>query len=302
MLEGMPRRVVPFQPEFAARAAALGATLAHAEASAVRAAIDDVLGQEAHCGVALFGGEQLQAYLLAAPVSALETRSPIGAHAAADPRDYADLYQSASATWLARDKVDHSLVVAAKDPAALEAWFSLSFGKQQVYAVRDTAPIAMPPGIQVRKASAEDAADIVAMGPLVAQHQAGPPVFSPPRAGFFEQLPASLARELARPEATFFIAHANGRAEGFALWHEAAPSLLVPPQACELALAATRPEARGRGVGSALLAHGLAWAHAQGYRWCVTDWRSTNLLSSRFWINRGFEPTAYRLHRRIQAP
>ena len=31
----------------------------------------------------------------------------------------------------------------------------------------------------------------------------------------------------------------------------------------------------------------------------VTDWRATNLLSSRFWTARGFRPTFLRLHRLI---
>jgi hypothetical protein len=31
----------------------------------------------------------------------------------------------------------------------------------------------------------------------------------------------------------------------------------------------------------------------------VTDWRVTNLLSSRFWAARGFRPTFVRLHRAV---
>jgi hypothetical protein len=33
----------------------------------------------------------------------------------------------------------------------------------------------------------------------------------------------------------------------------------------------------------------------------VTDWRVTNLLSSRFWPRQGFRPVVYRLTRRIDA-
>ena len=32
----------------------------------------------------------------------------------------------------------------------------------------------------------------------------------------------------------------------------------------------------------------------------VTDWRSTNLLASRFWPQRGFRPTHLRLRRDVQ--
>ena len=68
----------------------------------------------------------------------------------------------------------------------------------------------------------------------------------------------------------------------------------------DLTVAATAPAARGLGVGSALTNLALGWAHEQGYRTVVTDWRSANLLAARFWTGRGFEPTAYRLFRRIE--
>jgi len=59
------------------------------------------------------------------------------------------------------------------------------------------------------------------------------------------------------------------------------------------------PEARGRGVGTALTNAGFAWAHEAGYRTMVTDWRVTNLLSSRFWPTRGFRTSFLRLYRSI---
>jgi hypothetical protein len=48
------------------------------------------------------------------------------------------------------------------------------------------------------------------------------------------------------------------------------------------------------------LSHGaFAWARAHGFEVMVTDWRVTNLLSSRFWPQRGFRPTFFRLHRTL---
>jgi hypothetical protein len=41
------------------------------------------------------------------------------------------------------------------------------------------------------------------------------------------------------------------------------------------------------------------WARARGYPAMVTDWRVTNLLSSRFWPNRGFRTTFLRMYRAI---
>ena len=63
--------------------------------------------------------------------------------------------------------------------------------------------------------------------------------------------------------------------------------------------AGTKEWARGRGIATALLRRGLAHARAAGYCHCLTDWRSPNLLASRFWPWRGFQPVAYRLARRV---
>ena len=64
--------------------------------------------------------------------------------------------------------------------------------------------------------------------------------------------------------------------------------LAQPDRAALLGWAATAPEARGTGAGVALTEASLAWAHERGYACMVTDWRETNLLSSRFWPARGF--------------
>jgi hypothetical protein len=49
----------------------------------------------------------------------------------------------------------------------------------------------------------------------------------------------------------------------------------------------------------ALTAASFAWAKERGYPAMVTDWRVTNLLSSRFWPRRGFRTTFLRLHRYV---
>ena len=43
----------------------------------------------------------------------------------------------------------------------------------------------------------------------------------------------------------------------------------------------------------------FAWARERGHEVMVTDWRVTNLLSSRFWPARGFRETFLRLYRHI---
>jgi hypothetical protein len=43
----------------------------------------------------------------------------------------------------------------------------------------------------------------------------------------------------------------------------------------------------------------LGWSAERGFDCVVTDWRVTNLLSSRAWPALGFEETFLRLHRMI---
>ena len=61
----------------------------------------------------------------------------------------------------------------------------------------------------------------------------------------------------------------------------------------------TLPELRGSGLGLALTDASFNWAAENGYEVMVTDWRVTNLLSSRFWPKRGFRPVFLRLYRSI---
>jgi len=73
--------------------------------------------------------------------------------------------------------------------------------------------------------------------------------------------------------------------------------LARPEDAGFLGFAAVRPDARGHGIGTALGRAVMGWIAGSGYRAAVTDWRATNLLSSRTWPRLGFRPSFLRLHR-----
>ncbi len=75
--------------------------------------------------------------------------------------------------------------------------------------------------------------------------------------------------------------------------------LARPDGAALLGWAATEPAVRGSGAGLALTEGAFAWARERGHAVMVTDWRVTNLLSSRFWPQRGFRETFLRLYRHI---
>ena len=64
-------------------------------------------------------------------------------------------------------------------------------------------------------------------------------------------------------------------------------------------VAGVLPESRGAGAGRLLGERVLAWVRDAGHPTIVTDWRMTNLTSSRTWPRLGFRPTFYRLFRGI---
>ena len=91
-----------------------------------------------------------------------------------------------------------------------------------------------------------------------------------------------------------------GAAIGCSLEKSSAHSgLSRPDNAGFLGFAAVLPESRGHGAGRALGETVLQWSADTGYDSVVTDWRVTNLLSSRTWPTLGFEQTFHRLHRLI---
>ena len=86
---------------------------------------------------------------------------------------------------------------------------------------------------------------------------------------------------------------------GFRPEEEEDTQMLVSPRTMYLSVAATKPEARGRGISTALTWHGLAQSQKDGFDICYTNWISSNLLASRFWPRFGFKDVAYRLSKRI---
>lgn len=119
-----------------------------------------------------------------------------------------------------------------------------------------------------------------------------------------EEARAEWAESIDDPAYTTFVAEADGEVVGSAIGSSLELSSLHtgparPEGAGFLGFAAVLPQARGRGVGRALAEAVLAWSRDSGHPCVVTDWRVTNLLSSRAWPRLGFRPTFLRLHRLV---
>jgi ribosomal protein S18 acetylase RimI-like enzyme len=238
----------------------------------------------------------------------------LAGHALADGVDaelYRDLYAALAPRWVAQGAFDHYVLAPAGDRMGLDAWFALSFGQEHAHGLRSlegegaTHPErASGPtsGLEIRRATPDDRAVLVEVSQWLRRYQAGPPVWGaalPEDTAETEQGYAEMAGD---ETATVWLAFVDGQVAGFQAYFPAETSdgdLVTPPGCVELKVAATHPEQRGRGIGSALTWRGLAHASEQGYAVCVVDWRVTNLLSSRFWPRRGFRPAVLRLVRRV---
>ena len=281
----------PRYEEPAAAAAEVEALLAAAEASGA---------------VALRGG-RVVGYLIGAPrpnpIWGDHVWVELAGHAVEDAEDLRDLYGAAARHWFEQGWVRQYAMTPAHDPKLLEAWYRVGFGQQHAHGIQTVPDASWPEG--TRRAEARDVDALVALTPLLPDHQAASPTFAGiPMTETPEELRAEILEDLSKEEIGNLVVEREGRIVGS---FEAVPverssvhsGLARPEGAALLGWAATDPAVRGSGAGVALTEATFAWARERGHDVMVTDWRVTNLLSSRFWPARGFRTTFLRLYRHI---
>ncbi|MDX6452174.1 MAG: hypothetical protein QOH16_2223 [Gaiellaceae bacterium] len=247
--------------------------------------------------VATRGGEAV-AYLAGEVKGEIATVG-FGGHAASDPEALRDLFAVLAERW---DVSRFAVAVPASDERLIDVWFRLAFGCQFMWSVQETRPAApVKFGGRVRESTPDDLEATAGFDEILWLLQARSPSFSgltvPSRNEFREEW-STLWAEDEYP--AHFVAEQDGRVVGHALLYSRPEGdLRVPAGNIDLAHVATLDDVRGSGVGLALAHHVLGWAHEHGFRSMTTDWRSVNLLSSRFWPRRGFRPQYLRLYRAI---
>jgi GNAT superfamily N-acetyltransferase len=222
-----------------------------------------------------------------------------GGHAAAEPDALRDLFAVLAERW---DVSRFAVAVPASDEDLIDAWFRLAFGCQFMWAVQETRPAdPVDFGGSIRPGTVDDLEAVAEFDEILWLLQARSPSFSgltvPPRDEFREEW-----RDLWDEEEfpAHFVAERDGRTVGHALLYSRPEGdLRVPSGNIDLAHVATLDDVRGTGVGLALAHHVLRWAHEHDFRSMTTDWRSVNLLSSRYWPRRGFRPQYLRLYRAV---
>jgi len=229
-------------------------------------------------------------------------------HAGTDLEAIREAYAAAAAEWVAEGRTNHFVVVPASDEVAVEAWFSLGFGHQQVHAVRESPPRGFEPtlrsGLIIRDPTKTDLPALAELDVALPRHQTGSAVFSRLPVPTVEQTLIELEEEFGNPRYAVFVAEHEGRVVGTAIGCALTVSpghtaMMRPRSAGFLGFAAVLPEARGLGAGRALAETVMTWSRDAGFEWVATDWRSTNIQANRSWRALGFEPTFYRLHRAI---
>jgi GNAT superfamily N-acetyltransferase len=281
---------------------------AYEEPGAAAAEIEALWRADGAAGAAAFRGGRMAGYLIGThreeSVWGQNGWVEPAGHAAAQPEDVRDLYAAVAQGWVDAGRTRHFALVPATDSGLVGAWFRLSFGQQQTYAIREVDTAANWPAA-VRHAELRDVDTILAMAPLVEEVHNRAPAFAHRLQAFdLGELRAHIEDEIRRDDSASLVFEADGAVVGNFLLTPVEQSssvvgLLRPPGECYLAWAATDPSVRGTGTGLALMHAADAWAAEQGYSAMTVDWRVANLLASRFWPRRGFRPAFLRLSRTI---
>jgi GNAT superfamily N-acetyltransferase len=218
-----------------------------------------------------------------------------------------DLYTKLGEDWVKYGCFDHELYISAADTNVIEALFDLGFGKERVDALLDFGSLNIPEveepvDIIIRQAGKGDNALVGSFSNVIFRALAKAPYWHPTVPEDWDELQEGWSELPDEKEWTIWMALEKDEALsmiGFRPEPEEDTQILASPKTLYLSVAATKPQARGRGINTVLTWHGLKQGREQGYEICYTNWISPNLLASRFWPRFGFQDVAYRLAKRV---
>ena len=278
------------------------------DAEEAQAAIAAAFATDGASGAVAVRNGRVVGYLLGAPKPA-GTWGPnvwveSAGHAVKEPEDVRDLYAVAASRWVDEGATAHYALVPAYDEALIDAWFRLAFGHQHTHAVREvpTTPPLVSDFIVVRPAARRDIPILAQLDLELPSHHGLAPTFAAGESATYDEALQEWEDDFDDPDFANFVAEHDGRLIGSAVGcrlekSSAHKGLGMPENAGFLGFAAVFPDARGHGAGRALGEAVVEWSRTQQHSCVVTDWRATNLLSSRAWPALGFRPTFLRLHR-----
>jgi ribosomal protein S18 acetylase RimI-like enzyme len=274
----------------------------------------EALWKEKHkYGYAAFCNERMVAYLIGETTTNPWGRSGyvyLPGYAVAESENVSvlqDLYAKLGDDWVRRGCFHHYFYLSAAEADVIAAMFDLGFGKERIDALMDLRTALIPEvdepaGLTVRRADKGDNAYLGSFSNVIMRALAQPPYWHPTVPEDWEDLHEGWS-ELADDE-EWKIWLALEKEEplgmiGFRPEQELDTQMLASPKTLYLSVAATKAQARGRGLNTYLTWHGLDEMRKQGYETCYTNWISPNLLASRFWPRFGFQDVAYRLAKKV---
>lgn len=282
--------------------------------AAAAAEVTAAFGAEGASGAVAVRDGEVVAYLLGSPKAAspwgpnvwVENAGQACGASDEDAELMRDVYAVAAARWVDEGRTAQYVLVPSYDASLVDAWFRLGFGQQHAHAVRPSTvtPRPLAQGLTLREPRRDDIPALARLELVLPEHQGGSPVFSAGHLGTLEESIAEWEADWGDPTYYVVVAELDGQVVGHAVGCAATTGqtnlgLTRPDDAAFLGFAAVLPQARGRGAGRALGEAVIAWSAEAGYTSIITDWRQTNLLSSRTWPALGWETTFLRLHRWI---
>lgn len=216
---------------------------------------------------------------------------------------YRDLYAFLAQRWVAAGFFAHTCHIVPGDADVQEAWLSLGFGRKTTAAVRPTGPVEarVNPSIEIHQASLEDIDVVQKLEHTLAMHHASSPMFWP----YLRDTDASFrhhqAELLEDPKSAYFIAYEGDQPLGMQTFVQPGftPPIVKQEGTVYLYEGVVEPDARGGGVGHALLSDGMAWARGEGYDTCCLHFASDNPSGAPFWLGQGFVPIEHTMVRRV---
>ena len=277
---------------------------------ACRAEISAVLEQPDASGAIAYADGRPVGYVLGAPKPNSSWGNNVwvehAGHAVEDAETIRDLYASAAERWVAEGRTAHYALVPAHDRGLVDAWVRLAFGHQHSHGIREVPAVAypVPEHITIRPPERAEIPVLAEIDTYLPDHQARSPVFSSGPLDKLEERIAEWEKDFDDPNYTTLVAEVGGHVVGAAVGCSLTLSgshkgLAQPENAGFLGFAAVLPSARGSGAGRALGEAVLNWGIEAGHDCAVTDWRATNLLSSRTWPRLGYRESFVRMHRLI---
>ena len=212
------------------------------------------------------------------------------------------LYKPLSAHWVKEGYLRHEIYMPLGDQRYQEALFNLCFYQEQAYAIRDIAsyvPFQLEHVYHVRIANADDSDVLSDMSDIIYTHQQGSPVYAIASSEYISAIREGYKQSVFDKDMTVLLAEKDKQSLGFQMYEPLNITISEPKDCVELVVAGTKREARGLGVGKALMNEGIQMMKKRGYQYIKMDWRIANLTSSRFWPSCGFKPYIKRMVRII---